>query len=160
MLANTPGPAGFISAGVAILTGLANVRKILQVKEPPKPVTIRKFAGGVIGLDGAGTETSDSIQARLSKGESVVTAKATRVFAPVLADMERAVGNQPNFQLGNRRFASGLIGQFSPQAIGFDSEKVIRETIQSVARIPVVVSERDITETQQSVRQIKVTGDL
>lgn len=36
-----------------------------------------KFAKGVIGLQGAGTKTSDSITARLSKGESVMTADET-----------------------------------------------------------------------------------
>jgi hypothetical protein len=39
------------------------------------------FATGVENLQGAGTETSDSILARLSKGESVITAKGTREFA-------------------------------------------------------------------------------
>lgn len=36
-----------------------------------------KYAKGVIGLQGAGNGTSDSITARLSKGESVMTAKET-----------------------------------------------------------------------------------
>lgn len=36
------------------------------------------FKDGVVNLDGAGTETSDSIPARLSKGESVITARATK----------------------------------------------------------------------------------
>jgi TP901 family phage tail tape measure protein len=36
------------------------------------------FKDGVVGLDGAGTETSDSIPAWLSRGESVITARATK----------------------------------------------------------------------------------
>ncbi|MFM8759682.1 MAG: phage tail tape measure protein [Methylophilaceae bacterium] len=36
------------------------------------------FKDGVVQLDGKGTETSDSIPAWLSKGESVITAKATK----------------------------------------------------------------------------------
>lgn len=36
------------------------------------------FKDGVIGLEGAGTDTSDSIPAWLSRGESVITAKGTR----------------------------------------------------------------------------------
>jgi hypothetical protein len=39
---------------------------------------VPQFATGVVDLKGAGTETSDSIHARLSKGESVITAKGTR----------------------------------------------------------------------------------
>jgi hypothetical protein len=37
-----------------------------------------RFAAGVINLNGPGTATSDSIDAKLSKGESVMTAAATR----------------------------------------------------------------------------------
>lgn len=39
--------------------------------------TIGEFKDGVVNLQGAGTGTSDSIPARLSKGESVATAAAT-----------------------------------------------------------------------------------
>jgi hypothetical protein len=40
--------------------------------------SVPQFATGVVDLKGSGTETSDSIHARLSKGESVITAKGTR----------------------------------------------------------------------------------
>ena len=42
------------------------------------------FKDGVIDLDGPGTGTSDSIPARLSRGESVMTAEETRDYKPVL----------------------------------------------------------------------------
>jgi len=45
------------------------------------------FATGVIDLQGPGTTTSDSIPAYLSRGESVMTAKATEIFKPQLAAM-------------------------------------------------------------------------
>ena len=45
---------------------------------------IPKFAKGVIDLDGPGTGTSDSILARLSKGESVMTAEETKAYKPTL----------------------------------------------------------------------------
>jgi len=40
--------------------------------------SVPQFATGVVDLKGAGTETSDSIHAKLSRGESVITAKGTR----------------------------------------------------------------------------------
>lgn len=40
--------------------------------------TVRKYAKGKINIDGPGTETSDSIPSMLSRGESVITAQATR----------------------------------------------------------------------------------
>lgn len=146
--ANIPLIIGF----VAQMAGLITAINSLTIPEPPK------FAKGVIGLQGVGTSTSDSISARLSKGESVMTAKATKVFAPVLAQMELAVGNKPNYQLGNRRFAGGFIpAQIDPMT---NIDNVIERTIKSIEQIPVVVSERDITETQKRVVRIKTTGDL
>jgi hypothetical protein len=47
------------------------------------------FKDGVVGLHGEGTETSDSIPAWLSKGESVITARATRNNREELEFMNR-----------------------------------------------------------------------
>ncbi len=47
-------------------------------------INSQKFAKGIIGLDGAGSETSDSILAWLSKGESVTPADKTRKYKPAL----------------------------------------------------------------------------
>lgn len=47
------------------------------------------FKDGVVNLDGAGDDRSDSIPARLSKGESVITAKATRNNMPELTFMNQ-----------------------------------------------------------------------
>jgi len=99
--------AGAIAAIAIAATTAAQIAVISSQKAPPPP----KFATGVIGLDGAGTSTSDSIDAKLSRGESVMTAKATERFAPILAQMEMSVGNKPNFQLGRKRFATGYIPQ-------------------------------------------------
>jgi hypothetical protein len=48
------------------------------------------FATGIIDLNGPGTGTSDSMLARLSAGESVMTAKATSMFKPELSAMAAA----------------------------------------------------------------------
>lgn len=126
---------GPILAALTVAKGLANVARINAIQLP-------KFAGGVIGIDGPGTGTSDSIPAMISKGESVLTAKATSVFAPVLAQMEQAVGNRPNFQLGNRRFANGLIGMpANAQAMQTRSDAQRTERfVQDLSRLNVQVS--------------------
>lgn len=54
----------------AALTGAAQAAVVASQPTP-------KFAKGVVDLKGAGTKTSDSIHAMLSKGESVITADAT-----------------------------------------------------------------------------------
>jgi hypothetical protein len=134
-----PPPAGFIFAGLAAATGAAQLALIASQPPPPRPA----FATGVIGLDGAGTATSDSIDARLSRGESVMTAKATERFAPVLAQMEMAVGNRPNFQLGNRKFATGYIpttdGGYSDRAMSNEvnnASTMAKMFSDSIAKMP------------------------
>ena len=50
-------------------------------------ISAQQFPGykeGVIDLKGPGSETSDSITARLSRGESVMTAEETKQYKPVL----------------------------------------------------------------------------
>ena len=134
-----PPPAGFIFAGLAAATGAAQLALIASQPAPPRPA----FATGVIGLDGAGTATSDSIDARLSRGESVMTAKATERFAPVLAQMELAVGNRPNFQLGNSKFATGYIpttdGGYSDRAMSNEvnnASTMAKMFSDSIAKMP------------------------
>lgn len=78
-LATSLATAGANSAG-AIL-GISATKSALAAASTPG------FADGVVDLNGPGTGTSDSILARLSAGESVVTADATRQFAPTLRAM-------------------------------------------------------------------------
>ena len=126
-------------AALAAATGAAQIAVIASQPPPPRP----SFATGVIGLDGPGTATSDSIDARLSRGESVITAKATERFAPVLAQMEMAVGNRPNFQLGNRKFATGYIpttdGGYSDRAMSNEvnnASTMAKMFSDSIAKMP------------------------
>lgn len=53
-----------------------------------------KFATGGL-VSGPGTGTSDSIPARLSNGESVMTARATGMFAPLLSSLNQLGGGVP-----------------------------------------------------------------
>jgi hypothetical protein len=131
---------------------LASIKSVIIPAVP-------KFAKGVIGIQGPGTSTSDSINAMISKDESVMTAKATRVYAPVLAEMERSVGNRPNVQIGSRRYASGFIPT-PVSGLSVDVGSQIRAAVQSVASIPVVVAEGEISNVQNRVRRIKLAGDL
>jgi hypothetical protein len=139
--------AGAIAAAaIGITTGI-QVALISSQKPPPKPA----FATGVIGLEGAGTATSDSIDAKLSRGESVITAKATERFAPILAQMELAVGNRPNFQMGNKRFATGFIptgdGGYSTRNAGSDlmarnaTEKAMMQAVSAMPAQKLVLEE-------------------
>ena len=79
-IASAPPPLNFaLGAAVAAYFALMlnNQRRI----QTPR------FKDGVFGLDGPGTETSDSILAMLSRNESVVPARKSRKFASVLKPM-------------------------------------------------------------------------
>jgi len=58
----------------SIAAGVAGALQLSTAITQPLPA----FATGTVDLKGEGTETSDSIVARLSKGESVITAKGTK----------------------------------------------------------------------------------
>jgi hypothetical protein len=74
---------GPILAGTTIASGLAQVGKIVGINT-------QFNQGGMVG--GFGSGKSDSIPARLSKGESVINAKSTRMFKPLLSDINKAGG--------------------------------------------------------------------
>lgn len=123
-LSNPTPYVGIVLSALAAATGAIQIG-IIAAQQPPK------FAKGVIGLDGAGNETSDSIDAKLSKGESVVTAKATKRYHRELAAMEWSVGNKPNYQFGRGHFAGGFIPNISTDG-GFAVRETVRQSDMSV----------------------------
>lgn len=68
----------------AVVSGMASA--IVSVKSA-------KFASGGL-VTGPGTATSDSIPARLSNGESVINARSTSMFAPILSALNEAGGGK------------------------------------------------------------------
>ena len=73
------GPVG--GAIAAAVIGQLSIQQLAAINSSQFP---QGFKEGVIDLRGPGTETSDSIPARLSRGESVMTAQETRDYKPVL----------------------------------------------------------------------------
>lgn len=107
-----------------------------------------KFAHGGL-VQGAGTETSDSIPARLSNGESVMTAKATRMFYDQLSAMNVAGGGVPFPKSGNKRaFATG--GVVSADTL--ESTRQAEQIAAMVSNIQPVVSVREITQVANRVK--------
>lgn len=73
------GPVGGAIAAFAL--GAMSIKQISLIDSAQFP---QAFKDGVIDLKGPGSETSDSIPARLSRGESVMTADETKRYKPVL----------------------------------------------------------------------------
>jgi len=74
-----------INAGLAIAAGMKQVDTIMQTQVPEA-----KARGGIIR--GYGSGTSDSIPARLSRGEVVINAKSAKAFRPLLSSINVAGG--------------------------------------------------------------------
>ena len=83
----TGGTAGFILAALAAVTGAAQIAVIASQPTP-------QFAKGVVDLKGKGTGTSDEIHAMISKGESVITAKATSENKSLLIALNKGKGEE------------------------------------------------------------------
>lgn len=72
-------PIRILAAVAALSAGFAAVASLAK--------SANSFKDGVVNFNGAGTTTSDSNQVYISRGESVITAKATKAYAPILEAM-------------------------------------------------------------------------
>ena len=88
----TSSSATWIDMLAAIGTVVAAVTSVMATAT--KSINSAKFATGGL-VTGPGTGTSDSIPARLSNGESVMTAAATSMFAPMLSAFNQLGGGIP-----------------------------------------------------------------
>jgi len=82
--------------------------------------TAPRFAKGVINLKGPGTGTSDSIDAKLSRGESVMTAKETKSSMGILKDI-RAKKLDDKVLQGLKLTADGV------KYVGMDDSRIVKE---------------------------------
>nr|DAR14340.1 MAG TPA: minor tail protein [Caudoviricetes sp.] len=105
---------------------------------------VKGFAvGGYV--QGAGTGTSDSIPARLSNGESVMTAKATSMFSPILSAFNQLGGGVP------------IVVNNGGSNIGMDMLAAAVARGYQMAPQP-VVSVEEINRTQRRVQTIENIG--
>lgn len=128
-------PLGFLQiAGIItqVLSAMATATSIIKSA---------KFAKGGL-VTGKGTGTSDSIPARLSNGESVMTAKATSMFSPLLSTFNQLGGGVPITINTN----SASVGE------DFLAAAVAKGFMMCPAP---VVSVEEITRVQKQVRTIQ-----
>lgn len=86
--ANAGKPWGFATIATVIAQILSAMTSATSI------INSAKFATGGL-VSGPGTGTSDSIPAMLSNGESVMTARATGMFAPLLSTLNQLGGGVP-----------------------------------------------------------------
>lgn len=107
----------------------------------------RGYAKGGL-VTGTGSETSDSIPARLSNGESVMTARSTRMFAPILSAFNTMGGGVPI-----------QATQSAEQAIGEDMlARAVAKGVQSMPNP--IVSVEEINSVGNRVQVIENIGTI
>lgn len=138
---SVPFPANLAAIATTVTTILANVASAI------KTVKSAKFASGGL-VTGSGSETSDSIPARLSNGESVMTASATRMFAPALSAFNQIGGGVPIMSSAGGGAQMG-------------EEYLARAVARGFAMAPrPVVSVEEINNTSQRVETIERIGTI
>ena len=130
-------PANIPAIASTIATVIANMTTAISL------VKSAKFADGGL-VEGPGTGTSDSIPAMLSNGESVMTARATSMFAPLLSAINVAGGGVPI-----------QVREKSSQALG--EEMIARAIARGMQDVHPIVS---VTEINKVGSQVKVVENL
>lgn len=92
-----------IAAGIAIAQGIARAVQISK-QQPPKTETAKAADGMVVGQ---GSGQLDNIPVYVSNGESIINARSTRFFKPLLSAVNQLGGG--------RKFAAGGITGMSTQ---------------------------------------------
>ena len=137
-LASSPPPLNFASAALVAAAGLKNILKIQNTEVPSG--ALKRAEGGMIY--GPGSSTSDSIPAYLSNGESVINARSTSIFRPLLSAIN-TIG-------GGKLFASGgVVGESALSTQSLINEQFLNLSTQQTAPIKTYVVSTDMSSAQQ-----------
>lgn len=136
---SVPFPANLAAIATTVAAILAGITSAIKTVK-----SVKLAKGGLV--EGEGTETSDSIPAMLSNGESVMTAKATKMFAPVLSVMNQLGGG-----VAIPGGASGEIGMdYMTRAMMVGFEEMPRPVV-SVEEIDRVRNRVEVIERRRTI---------
>ena len=132
------GIAGIAESAAGIVQIISNMTTAIGI------INSAKFAKGGL-VEGSGTGTSDSIPAMLSNGESVITARATSMFSPILSYINQSGGGAP------------IVVEKGSQAMGEDM--IARAVAKGIKGIQPVVSVTEINKVGSQVNVVENLGD-
>ena len=141
----TSSSATWVDMLAAIGTVVASVTAIMGTAM--SSVRSAKFAEGGL-VTGPGSGTSDSIPARLSNGESVMTAAATSMFGPILSSFNQMGGGVPI-----------NVANAGSQAVG--EEMLAKAVAKGMMMVPPpVVSVEEFTSVANRVKYVENLGSV
>ena len=127
-----------------VLSNVAHAKKLLSGEKTPKAP--KMATGGLVR--GFGSATSDSIPTWLSNGESVLNARATSMFGPILSSFNQLGGGVP--------FSTS---QVSSQVMGEDM--LVQAFSRALQQMPApVVSVEEINNTNDRIKVLERYGSL
>lgn len=147
---SVPFPANLAAMATTIATILGNIATAISTIKGAKfsrggEVEAYATGGKVVG---AGSGTSDSITARLSNGESVMTALTTSLFSPLLSSLNQMGGGVP-------------IGQSGAGTAAMGEDMLARAFAKGAASLPrPVVSVEEINRGQNRVDVLEQLATL
>ena len=139
-------------AGYAIANGVIQAAVLIA----QKAAVLSLATGGVV--DGPGTATSDSVPARLSVGESVINARSTSMFRPILSAMNVA-GGGVSFDNSRSKFRfadGGTVVTDGSSVVNLEqSSERVDKILEKLDNLKVYVAETDIREVTNKVSIIE-----
>lgn len=136
-----PFPGNLAAVITTVATVMANISTAI------KTVKSAKFATGGL-VEGPGSESSDSIPARLSNGESVITARATQMFSPMLSTFNMLGGGVPINTAGS---SNAVMGE----------EMLAKAVAKGVMMMPQpVVAVQEINAVSKTVSVVQTMGTI
>ena len=140
VLKASPNPFGMAAAGIL---GTLSVAAIAS--NPPQKLA----TGGMV--KGPGSGTSDSVPTLLSNGESVINAKSTKMFLPMLDQINQAGGGAPLLKSSSMMAMGGVA-----QQTNIDTSRLENLIAQMIDRpIKTYVVSSDMTNSQNKDNRIK-----
>lgn len=155
--ASLPYPANLAAIATTVATVLANIASAIstvkQANQQIDSIQSAKASGNKYAtggkVTGAGTGTSDSIPAMLSNGEYVMTAKATKLYEPLLEAMNKVGQGVPPMQ-----------ASYAYRDYTMPTEELKEGFREAAQEIHPVVSVVEIAEAQRKVDIIESLDNL
>lgn len=142
---------GPVAGGIRAALSIAAIQTAFSLVKNKLAEQPKGFADGVIGLQGEGTTTSDSIPAWLSKGESVVTADGTNYA-------EQNFPGFLSFLNSKNKFATGVVNFQGSQSVADMSGFAV--LADAISKMQPVVKVSDINKKQSDYSEVRVTGTI
>jgi len=142
---------GPVAGGIRAALSIAAIQTAFSLAKAKLSQEPKGFATGVIGIEGAGTETSDSIPAWLSKNESVITADGTRYA-------EQNFPGFLSFLNSKNKFATGVVNFQGSNSVADSSGFAV--LADAISQIQPIVKVSDINKKQSDYSEVRVTGTI